>query len=246
MQKLKPFKPFLPKIALILFLLAVFLLASCSGNAKYLNHIQQVEEGVSSPTSIEEIEDAISKYRNRVEDIILAETKTANWYKILGIRYLDRQMYGKALENFQAAIEYYPTNQNLYYYVGLCGGYMAKAALNDYGSRDHYLELAESAYLRAIEIEPRFARALYGLSILYVFELDEPEKALPYIELFTQIETGDMDGKMVLGRVYYSIGEFQKAVDVYDGVIKQTKDASRRAAAQSNKEFVLEEMYSNG
>ena len=241
---MKPFKHL--RCAQFILLAALFLLASCSGNTKYINHIQQVEEGVSSPTSIEELEEAISKYRARVEDIILAESKTANWYKILGIRYLDKQMYGKALENFQTAIEYYPANQNLYYYVGLCGGYMAKAALNDYAQREHYLELSEAAYLRAIEIEPRFARSLYGLSILYVFERNEPEKALPYIELFTQIETGDLDGKMVLARVYYSVGEYQKAVDVYNWVIKQTKDANRRAAAQANKEFVLEEMYNNG
>ena len=241
---MKPFKHL--RYAPLILLAALFLLASCRGNTKYLNHIQQVEEGVSSPTSIEELEDAISKYRARVEDIILAETKTANWYKILGIRYLDKKMYGKALENFQTAVEYYPSNQNLYYYLGLCGGYMAKAALNDYAKRDHYLEMSEEAYLRAIEIEPRFARALYGLAILYAFELDEPEKALPHIELFTQIETGDLDGKMVLARVYYSLGEYQKAVSVYDAVIKQTKDATRRAAAQANKELVLETLYSNG
>ena len=243
---MKPFKPLFFKSALLIFLPAVFSLASCRGNTKYINHIQQVEEGVSSPTSIEELEEAISKYRARVEDIILAESKTANWYKILGIRYLDKQMYGKALENFQTAVEYYPANQNLYYYIGVCAGYMAKSALNDYGRREHYLELAESAYLRAIELEPRYARSLYGLSIIYVFEKNEPEKALPYIELFTQIETADMDGRMLLARVYYSMGDLEKAVDVYDGIIRQTKDERCRAAAESNKALVLEEIYANG
>ena len=234
----------------LIALLVAFSFSSCSGNSKYINRIQQLEEGVSNPASIEELEEAISKYQARVEDIIMAETKTGSWYKILGIRYLDRQLYGKALENFLQAIEYYPTNQNLYYYVGLCAGYMAKASLDDGSAsnpvRERYLNLAESAYLRAIELEPRYARALYGLSIIYVFERDEPEKALPYIELFTQIETADMDGKMVLARVYYSLGEYQEAVDVYDEIIRQTKDTARRDAAQSNKEFVLEELYSNG
>ncbi len=234
---------------LLLIFSATFTLFSCSGNSRYIRHIQQIEEGVRNPVSAEELEEAISKYRNRVEDIISAESKTANWYKILGIRYLDMQMYGKALENFQAAVEYYPTNQNLYYYIGLCSGYMAKASLDSSSAnpvRERYLDLAESAYLRAIELEPRFARALYGLSVIYVFEKNEPEKALPHIELFTQIETADMDGKMILGRVYYSIGEFEKAVEVYDGIIQQTRDAARRAAAESNKAFTLEAMYSNG
>ena len=83
-------------------------------------------------------------------------------------------MYGQALEAFQSALQYYPDNQNLYYYVGICAGYMSHTALdyNATGSMEkkyNYLKLAETAYLRAIEIEPRYSRALYALSVLYLY-----------------------------------------------------------------------------
>ena len=83
-------------------------------------------------------------------------------------------MYGEALKCFQSALEYYPDNQNLYYYVGLCAAYMSHAAL-DYdatGSAEkkaNYLKLSEEAYLRAISIEPRYTRALYAISCFYDF-----------------------------------------------------------------------------
>ena len=114
---------------------------------------------------------------------------------MLATRYLDAKMYGEALKTFQTAIQYYPANQNLFYYVGVCAGYMAKASLDFNASggtsaeKFNYLKLAESAYLRAIELEPRYVRSLYGLGVLYVFELDQCEKAIPYLETAPSVET---------------------------------------------------------
>lgn len=221
---------------------------SCGPNTKTIRRMQAIEEHVDSPTTIEELTDAINKYQMRIEDILNADTRIGMWYKILAIRYLDTGMYGKALENFRTAIEYFPTNQNLYYYVGVCAGYMAKASL-DYDAtgasseRGRYLALAESAYLRAIELEPRYARSLYGLSILYVFELNEPAKAIPLMERFMEIETIDYDAMFVLARAYYMTGEIEKAAAIYDKILSTTKDEKRRTEAEENKAIVLQEGY---
>ena len=146
-------------------------LCSCSKSNKTIIRLQHIEEGVSSPNTIEELKDAISKYEERVADIQLANSQIGIWHKILATRYLDKKMYGEALKSFQKALEYYPDNQNLYYYVGLCAGYMSHASMDfdadGYSEkRENYLKLSEDAYSRAIEIEPRYARALYGLSVL--------------------------------------------------------------------------------
>ena len=111
-----------------------------------------MEENVGSPVTVEELKDSIKKYQSRAMDVQLANSQVGIWYKILGTRYLDSKMYGEALKAFQSAIQYYPENQNLYYYVALCAGYMAKASLdfNATGSTSaekfNYLKLAESAY----------------------------------------------------------------------------------------------------
>ena len=172
------------------------------------------------------------------------------WYKILGTRYLDQKMYGEALKCFQEALKYYPDNQNLYYYVGVCAGYMSHAALDFGGTGNtqqkyNYLKLAEEAYLRAISIEDRYVRALYGIGVLYVFELDESQKAIPYLEKAIEIDTRNLDAMFVLARAYYSCYEFDKSIEMYDKIINTTKSQEKKEIALENKEKVLNAQYSN-
>ena len=227
----------------------LLLLVSCGGvsNKTVIRH-QKMEEGVDSPTTIEELKDAIKKYQERVADVQLAQSQIGIWYKILGTRYLDNKMYGEALKSFEEALKYYPDNQNLYYYVGVCAGYMSHAALdyNASGTNEvkyNYLKLAEEAYLRAIAIEDRYVRALYGLGVLYVFELDEPEKAIPHLEKALSIDTKNLDTMFVLARAYYSSYEFDKAVEIYDKIIETTKSEDTKKTAEENKKIVLDASY---
>ena len=234
---------------IFLLLIMSLILVSCGGvsNKTIIRH-QKMEEGVDSPTSIEELKDAIKKYQERVADVQLAQSQIGIWYKILGTRYLDNKMYGEALKAFQEALTYYPDNQNLYYYVGVCAGYMSHAAL-DYNARGsneikyNYLKLAEEAYLRAIAIEDRYVRALYGLGVLYVFELDEPEKAIPYLEKAISIDTKNLDTMFVLARAYYSSYEFDKSIAMYDKIIETTKSDDTKKTAEENKKIVLDASY---
>ena len=231
---------------LCLVLGAMLLLVSCGGvsNKTVIRH-QKLEEGVDSPTTIEELKDAIKKYQERVADVQLAQSQIGIWYKILGTRYLDNKMYGEALKAFEEALKYYPDNQNLYYYVGVCAGYMSHAALdfNASGTNEvkyNYLKLAEEAYLRAITIEDRYVRALYGIGVLYVFELDEPAKAIPHLEKAISIDTKNLDAMFVLARAYYSNYEFEKAAAMYDKIIETTKSEETRKTAEENKKIALD------
>ena len=109
----------------------------------------------------------------------------------------------------------------------------------------NYLKLAEEAYLRAIQIEDRYVRALYGLGVLYVFELDEPGKAIPHLEKALSIDTKNLDTMFVLARAYYSNYEFDKAVEMYDKIIETTKSEDTRKTAEENKQIALDAAYTN-
>ena len=237
--------------SVIIVFSAIMLLASCGGvsNKTVIRH-QNLEEGVDSPTTIEELKDAIGKYQERVADVQLAQSQIGIWYKILGTRYLDNKMYGEALKCFEEALKYYPDNQNLYYYVGVCAGYMSHAALdfNASGTNElkyNYLKLAEEAYLRAIQIEERYVRALYGVGVLYVFELDEPEKAIPHLEKAMSIDTKNLDVMFVLARAYYSTYDFEKSAEIYDKIIEITKSDETKKTAEENKKIALDAAYTN-
>lgn len=229
--------------------LLISLLFSCKVSNKTILRYQKIEEGVSNPTTKEELKDAIEKYQERVSDIQLAQSQIGIWYKILGTRYLDEAMYGEALKCFEEALKYYPNNQNLYYYVGVCAGYMSHAAMDFDGmgsseKKYNYLKLAEEAYLRAIEIEDRYVRALYGLGVLYVFEFQECEKAIPHLEKLLTIDTRNLDAMTVLARAYYVCNEYDKAIELYDKIIQITKSEETKKMAEENKRFVLDAQYS--
>lgn len=232
----------------IVLVLCAFILTGCGVNTKTIKRMQSLEEGVSSPTTIEELETAIKKYQERVEDIVLADQQTGIWYKMLGSRYLDNKMYGKALEAFQKATEYYPANPNLYFYVAICAGNMAKQSL-DYtaigstAQKYNYFKLAEDAYLRALELDPRYARALYGIGILYAYELDEPLKAIPYLQRLLEIEKLNTDGMFALARAYYTTYDFDNAIAMYDRIIATTQSPEKKLQAEENKKTVLEALH---
>ncbi len=237
-------------LTITIFVGITFIFSSCGVSNKTVIRHQKMEENVESPTTIEELKDAIAKYGERVADIQLANSQIGIWYKILGTRYLDNKMYGEALKCFQQALQYYPNNQNLYYYVGVCAGYMSHTAMDFGGTgatdvKYNYLRLAEEAYLRAISIEDRYVRALYGLGVLYVFELDEPEKAIPHLEKAISIDKKNIDSMFVLARAYYSCFEFDKSAQMYDNIIMTTKSAETKATAEENKKIVLDAAISN-
>lgn len=227
----------------------LFLSISCSPSYNSIKRMQRLEEGVSNPTTKEELEEAIKKYEKRAMDLSLTEGQVGMWYKILGTRYLDQQMYGKAFECFQKAITYYPDNANLYFYVAVCAGYLANSSL-DYEAagkkseslekKMNYLRLSENAYLTALKINPNYYRAMYGIGVLYVFELDESEKAIPYLERFLETQTKDTNGMFVLARAYYTNYEFDKAIQLYDRIIALNPNAQKTAEAQANKKIVLD------
>ncbi len=233
-------------VKLLVIISASFLFFSCNkASNKQIQRLQRLEENVDSPTTIEEIKDAIEKYQTRVQDIQLANSQIGIWYKMLGCRYVDNNMFGEALKAFQSALDYYPNNPNLYYYVGLCSGYMYHKEKDGTGNMEQankYLTLAENGYLRAIQLDDRYVKAMYGISIIYVYEMVEPEKAIPYLEKLLTIDTKNMDALSVLATAYYLNEEFDKTLEILDKIIETTKSAETRSIAEEKKKAVLEGM----
>lgn len=226
---------------------------SCSPSYKSIKRMQKMEEGVSNPTTKEELTEAIEKYEKRAMDLVSAESQVGIWYKILGTRYLDERMYGKALECFQKAVVTYPDNANLYYYIGICAGYMAASVLDYEGEgiknlemtqkKMNYLRLSEEAYLRALNIDPNYYRAMYGIGVLYVFFLHESDKAIPYLEKFVQTQKRDTNGMFTLAGAYYATGRSKDAVALYDRIIELNPNPEKVEAAKANKKDILDEGY---
>jgi len=228
------------KVKALFLLLCMILFASCN-DKRFIQRLQEHEEGVSNPTTEAELKDAIKKYSRRIDDIIVASERIGIWYRILGTRYLDKKMYKNALECFQQAIEFYPENQNLHYKVGLCAALMAKNSfdLEEVGLEERYYKLACKAYKRAIEIDPNYSKAIYALSVLYVFELGTPQEAIPLLEKSIDGKMKPLDELFLLGRAYAMVGENEKAIASFQRIVDISGSEAQRKQAKENIDIIL-------
>jgi len=236
-------------VVVVLVSLAAYWASTRERNRNQTSFAQRIiSEGPSQTTeSIEEVRKNIALYEKRIEQHVADAARTGAYWKILAIRLQDRDLHGEALQALEQAINYTPTDPALHNAIGLSAGVMAKSIHLFPGretfERDQYFALAEEAYLRAIELDSRYLRPRYGLAVLYVFELDRPEEAIPHLEQYLQISRNDVDTMFVLARAFYMIENYQAAVELYDRIITLTRDAQKRIDAQNNRQIVMERIY---
>jgi len=238
------------KIVWIVFLLiSAALLGSC-GKDTDLKKIFNLEERSmkgAPPSTIEELKKGIAEFSREADRTIAAKESMGSYWRLLSVRYLEKRMYIEAYEAAKEALRYYPDNTGLYYTIGLGLSYQAKidsvsgsAAASLMRER---LASAETAYLRALEFNPRYGRALYALSVLYVFEMDRPEDAGPYLTRLLEIETKNVDALFLLARVRYMEGRLEDAANLYDTILAVTTVEEKKKQAQENKKTVLDALY---
>lgn len=236
----------------VLTMLTVFLLAVFSGckdeDEEILEKLRPFErmtyeEEQVSEERIDELEEGIEKYEQIVERKVEASAQIGEYYKMLAVAYIDRAMYGKALENLEEAIDYYPENSLIFYLAGMCSARMAKAAVNRPAEQEELFEEAENYYLRAISLDNDFVEALYGLSVLYVFELDRVMDAEPYLERILEKESRNTKAMFLLARVYVYSGRIEDAVELYEEIIDKAQSRQEKERARELKDQVLEGAY---
>jgi len=195
-----------------------------------------------SPETIDDLKKAIALYENQIELNVKTGVQTGTYWKILGIRLADKKMHKDAVAAFERALHFNSDDPTLFYLTGESASVAASSTLNfnsdSVEERERYLNLAESAYLRSIELDPTYAKPKLGLGILYTFDMDRPADALPHLERYMQILPNEMSGMFVAARAYYMTENFERAIDIYNRIITRTKDPKVKAEAQNNIETI--------
>ena len=237
-------------IIITIVVLLVVVIASVSQYQKNKERGALAERIISAgsntaPDTVEGLKAAIAANEKQIGQYVESAAKTAYYWKILAVRLQDRELHGEALEALERAVYYAPADPLLHYYTGVSAGVLAKSVHiypgrdNENAERRRYFALAEESYLRAIELDSKYLRPRFGLAVLYVFELDRPEDAVPQLERCLEISRNDLDTMFVLARAFFMLKRYQEAVDLYDRILTLSRDQQQRIDAQNNRQQIL-------
>lgn len=199
------------------------------------------------PETIDGLREAIALYEKQIERHVKDAAQTGVYWKILATRFQDRGLHNEALKALEQALYYSPQDPSLLYLTGISAARVAKGFLDFQGAdglaSERYYALAEDAYRKAIAADEKYAKPMYALGVLYVFELGRPEDAIPVMERYLALTLNDVDGMAVLAHAYALTAQYEFALNLYDRILSITKDKDKRAAVEENRKQVMDSYY---
>jgi len=246
------------KIKEILFVILVLLIAgalvhfiytrtSTRPSRELAKRMAELSPRGGPPETIDGLRQAIALYEDQIERHVREAAQTGVYWKILATRLADRKLHNEALEALERAVYYNTEDPALYYLTGVSSGSVAKSvvgfSMNAEKERDHYYNLAENSYLRALELDITYTRPMYGLAVLYVFELDRPEDAIIQLERYLQILPNDIPGLFILARAYFMTEDLSRASDLYQRIADRTRDKEIKEQALDLRDRIQEMIY---
>jgi tetratricopeptide (TPR) repeat protein len=216
--------------------MAVALAAACDRvDSVHLEGLQATQsargEDEKSP---DELKRDIARFKAEVDRTVRAAEDLGAYYRMLAVAYLNRQMYGEALDALESAIRYYPQNEQLYYYAGLAAGHLAKATVVE-AERTRLFDLAEKYYNRTLYLYADHQLALFGLAVVYSMEVDRPAEAVPLLERLLVRDTSNVPAKLLLARTQASLGNIDAAIALYGEIARVSSvDDETRAQVLEN------------
>lgn len=230
-------------LQIILVLITVtLLLGACSREDPIAENLAELElgdypEGVVPQERIEQLESLVAERRSEMDEALQAAARTAGALRQLALEYVRMEFYGPALDAFEEAIRIEPVNAGLLFWAGAVSAQLAQSQ-GRVSERDRYLSMAERYYTRSIEIEPRQTSSLYGLAVLYHFEMERHVQALPVAERLVEVEPNHTQGLFLLARIQTTLGDVDNAVATYERILEVASDDTSREQARRNLELL--------
>ena len=221
---------------------------SAKSNKDLAKRMSELSPKGGPPVDLEDLRRAIALYEDQIERNVREGAQTGVYWKILATRLADKGMDNDALEALERAIYFNSEDPFLYYLTGVSAAKIAKSKVgfsrNTETEREHYYRLAENSYLRALELDITYSRAMYGLAIMYVFELeDRAQDAVVYLERYLQIQPSDTNAMFVLARAHAMTENYSQAVEIYDRIASRTKDKNVKQEALNNMDYIQDLLY---
>lgn len=172
-------------VALVVGLLGGYLIFSISNAGKSQQAAPAIQPGAGSPTD----------YTQRIaqaEKIVAQDPKNLNAWISLGNDYFDTEQAQKSINAYGKALEIDPNNPNVLTDQGVMFrkvGWYDKALIN---------------FEKASKLDPNHLQSLFNAGIVYVSDLKQPEKAIPYWTKYLKLDSNSPTALQVKGMMEQS------------------------------------------
>lgn len=195
---------------LVFFILILVPLLGCSdfncGDIFTLKSVKVVRDD-----DIDRLKKKAEKYEKGVADRIQSAEKAGNVYQMLGEKYLERKLWDLSIESFGKAIGYGRNTPGIHYSIAVAYANRAKE-LNNHSD----VSKAEYHYRRALEIQPDYLEARYGLGVFLFYIKKDKENGLKVMETVVRRNRNYYRARFALGRFHYEMNHPERALAIYE------------------------------
>lgn len=161
--------------------------------------------------SIEKLKKKAEEYEKDAREKGTTPGNLAGLYRRMGDRYLEMRSWNLAIDAFQKSIGYGGDSPLVQYALGVAYANRATEAV-----RDEDAKKAEAHYRRALEMQPDFEDAGYGLAMVLFYLKDEKKDGLDTMKKITAMNRKNYRARFAVGRFYYEMNEPSRALASYE------------------------------
>jgi tetratricopeptide (TPR) repeat protein len=196
--------------------------------------------------SIEELTEVRGRLKRIIDLKVSAVNQLEDVDRVLGRKYLIAGSYNLARDVLEEAEYLKPYSAFIKKDLGECYYFLGASSIED-EERRRLFEQSRQYYLRALDIRSDLTEARYGLSLLLYFGFNDVDGAIEQMKQVLEQDERNIDARFALGRYYYEIGEYSKALGEYLEITRiLPKSSPRRIKAEDNIIRINRELETSG
>mgnify|MGYP004597603519 FL=1 len=231
-------KEILKIMTIIILLISLISCNQVFKNRYNLNKAYSLYEKGKNKDDDEALLEITGTYNDIINQKIYAQDRLAAVYRTLGERSLAKSQYGYSAKYFSEALKVLPNSPYLRYGLGISYSYLAESADTEEKKND-FIKRAENNINFAISKDANNPNYYAALSSLKGIKQNYYEEALELINKAISLSPDNIDYLFLLARLQYSVGNRDRAVEVYRRIINLSDSSAIKQKALNNINQIL-------